>query len=151
LRILACLRRGLNVVQADLNRGLPMFGQGQFDVVLLSQTLQSVEQTEAIVHEILRVGKRAIVSFPNFAYRGVRDELVKRGRAPRTRTGHLSHPWYASPNRRYLSLLDWEDFCSERGIRQRESICLNTETGVEVTSDPNYHADVVIAVITRDS
>jgi homoserine O-acetyltransferase len=148
--VLACLQRGFNVVHADLNQGLPMFSDDRFEVVLLSQTLQSLVNTEAVLDEVLRVGKRGIVSFPNFGYRRIREDLAQHGRAPRTVCGPLAHPWYTSPNRRYFSLLDWEEFCQARGIRIEGSIYLNTETGEEVTEDPNLNADLVITSVRRE-
>ena len=80
--ILACVRRGLDVVQADLNQGLPAFADGQFDCVVLSQTLQAVLDVQRVLADMLRVGRRGIVSFPNFAYRKLREQWPQRA-APR--------------------------------------------------------------------
>ena len=81
--ILASLRNGLDVVQADLNQGLACFTPGQFDVVVLSQTLQTVLAVDRLLEGMLRVGKLGIVSFPNIAYHRLRKTLSDRGRAPR--------------------------------------------------------------------
>ena len=75
--ILACVRRGLDVVQADLNKGLAAFADGQFDFVVLSQTLQTVLDVSRVLRDMLRVGRRGIVSFPNVAYRKLRTELAE--------------------------------------------------------------------------
>lgn len=147
--IVTDVRRGLDVIQADLNRRLGLFGDQQFDFVLLSQTLQSIVQTEMIVDEILRIGRRAIVSFPNFAYRKIRQALADGGRSPGTDKGLLSYPWYRTPNRRFLSVLDWQEFCAERSIRIHKEIYLDTETGEQVIEDPNLNADLAIFVISR--
>ncbi len=149
--VLTCLRRGFDVVHADLNQGLPMFGSARFDVVLLSQTLQSLVNTEAVVDEVLRVGRRGIVSFPNFGYRELRQRRLENGRFPRTDRGPLSLPWYECPSRRFFSLRDWEEFCAARGIRVERCIYLDTETNREVTDDPHLNADLVITTITRRS
>ena len=80
--ILACIRRGLDVVQADLNHGLAAFADKQFDFVVLSQTLQAVLDVERVLADLLRVGRQGIVSFPNLGYRKLRQQLYEEGRAP---------------------------------------------------------------------
>lgn len=145
--ILACMRHGLDVVQADLNRGLPAFNEGQFDIVILSQTLQSVFDVHRILSDMLRVGRRAIVSFPNFAYKKNRRQLAEEGRAPRTQA--LSFPWYDTPNVRYLSITDFEEFCAQHNFRILKQIALDTEADTQVLDNPNLNADVAIAVLSR--
>ena len=81
--ILACVRRGLDVVQADLDHGLSAFADGQFDFVVLSQTLQAVMDVQGVLKEILRVGRQGIISFPNIGYWKLRKHLYEEGRAPR--------------------------------------------------------------------
>ena len=97
--IVACVRRGLDVVQADLNKGLAAFADGQFDVVVLSQTLQAVLDAPRVLHDMLRVGRRGIVSFPNVAYRKLRTELaegaVRRGFTPSTASSGTTRPMSA--------------------------------------------------------
>ena len=86
--IVACVRRGLDVIQADLNKGLPAFADGQFDFVVLSQTLQTVLDVPRVLGDMLRVGRQGIVSFPNVAYHKRRAELAhgaaRRGSTPST-------------------------------------------------------------------
>ncbi|MGB2822215.1 MAG: homoserine O-acetyltransferase [Phycisphaerae bacterium] len=146
--ILDCVRGGLDVVQADLNDGLAPFADDQFDFVVLSQTLQSVRDVEGILDEIVRVGRRCIVSFPNFAYYKLRRMLAERGRAPGT-GGLLRHKWYNSPNIRFFSIADFEDFCREKRIRVHRRIALDTEEGMEITERPNSRADMAIFVLSR--
>ena len=148
--LLRALRRGFDVLQSDLERGLPDFPDGSFDYAVLSQTLQSLVRTEAVVDEVLRVGRRAIVSFPNFAYRKVRDDLYHRGRSPSTE-GLLPYEWFNTPNRRFLSIDDWRGFCNARDIRIERAVYLDTEAGREVADadDPNRNADLAIVVISR--
>ena len=111
--ILACVRRGLDVVQADLDHGLSAFADGQFDFVVLSQTLQAVMDVQGVLKEILRVGRQGIISFPNIGYWKLRKHLYEEGRAPRAGS-LLGYHWYNSPNVRFLSIADFEDFCREQ-------------------------------------
>ena len=146
--IISCARRGLDVIQGDLNQGLSQFTANQFDFVTLSQTLQAVRDVERIVGDMLRVGRRCIVSFPNFGYRKVREMLVEKGKAPAT-AGILRFKWYNSPNIRFLSIADFEEFCTEKSIKVHRCIALDTEQGTEVQDHPNLNADMAIFVISR--
>ena len=148
--VVACVQRGLDVIQADLNQGLHQFKNRQFDFVLLSQTLQTVLDVEGIVDDMLRVGRRCIVSFPNFAYRRLRKMLAADGRAPEA-PGLLRFKWYNSPNTRFLSIVDFREFCQEKGIRVHRCVALDTESGrdVQESNDPNLNADLAIFVISR--
>jgi len=146
--VLACVGRGVDVVQADLNEGLDAFTDNQFDCVMLSRTLQAVMDVERVIDDMLRVGRRCIVSFPNFGYYKLRDMLYHEGRAPEA-AGVLSHKWYNTPNIRVLSIADFEDLCRERGITIHQAIALDTEQHKEVTDDPNLAADLAIFVISK--
>jgi len=98
---------------------------------------------------MLRIGQRCIVSFPNFAHRALREQLYSQGRAPRA--GELlGHAWYDTPNVRFLSLIDFEEFCRERGINIEHRVALDTSTGRQVVQDPNLNADVAVFVIARN-
>ena len=145
---IACVRRGMDVVQMDLNQGLTFFADKQFDVVVLSHTLQSIRDVEGLVDEILRVGRRCVVSFPNFAYHKLVDMLVKTGRAPEA--GLLHYKWYNTPNIRVLTLDDFTEFCSAKNITVHQQIALNTETNAKISDDddPNRNADMAIYVIS---
>lgn len=146
--IIACVQRGLHVIQADLNQGLEAFATGQFDCVVLSQTLQAVPDTEGLVADMLRVGRIGIVSFPNFAYEPVRRMIAEEGRSPKT-AGLLRYEWWNTPNRRFFSILDFAEFCQARRIRIHRQIHLNTEQNTEVRADPNRFADLAIFVLSR--
>jgi homoserine O-acetyltransferase len=146
--ILESIRRGLDVVQANLNHGLAAFADGQFDFVVLSQTLQTVTDVDRVLLDMLRVGRRGIVSFPNFGYHKWRRELAVNGRAPRVGAMQGYH-WYNTPNLRFLTIADFEEFCAQRGIRIHERVALNTEADVAVHDDPNLNADVAIMVLSR--
>ena len=146
--LLAAVRRGLDVVQYDLEAGLAPFRDGQFDVVVLSQTLQSVVHTERIIDETLRVGRQVILSFPNFAYHKLRRMLAQEGRSPKSE-GPYSFEWYDTPNRRFPSIADVEDFCRAKGIHMARQMYLDSEAGRWVTDDPNRNADVAVVVLSR--
>ncbi|HTS16029.1 MAG TPA: homoserine O-acetyltransferase [Verrucomicrobiae bacterium] len=147
--VVACVQRGLDVIQADLNKGLRAFASRQFETVVLSQTLQAVRDVEGVINEILRVGHVGIVSFPNLAYSKLRRILGEEGRAPRGH-GWIRDQWYDTTDLRFLSIADFENFCREKSIHIRRRIALNTEEGHEVLDDPNLNADLAIFVISRD-
>jgi homoserine O-acetyltransferase len=147
-KILAGVRRGLDVVQADLNKGLRAFADQQFDCVVLSQTLQTVHDVEGVIADMLRVGRTCIVSFPNFAYRELRRVLAEDGHAPKS-AGVLHYEWYDTPNIRFFTIADFDDFCSRQDIVVHRRIALDTEAGREVSEEPNRNADLAIFVIGR--
>ena len=102
--VLAAIRNGISVIQSNLEDGLRDFADQSFDHVVLSRTLQTVRHTEAILREMLRVGREAVVSFPNFAYwKNLRSVL--NGRMPVSED--LPYQWYNSPNVRFFTLLDF--------------------------------------------
>jgi methionine biosynthesis protein MetW len=107
--IVACIRNNVNVIQGDLDSGLSGFETMSFDYVILSQTLQATRHTEALVQEILRVGREGIVSFPNFGYWKNRVNIL-RGNMPVSR--ELPYQWYDTPNVHLCTLRDFEDFCA---------------------------------------
>jgi homoserine O-acetyltransferase len=148
--ILACLSRGLNVVQADLNKGLGAFATRQFDCVVLSQTLQAVYDVERVIMEMLRIGRTGIVSIPNFAYFPLRRMLAETGRAPKS-GGVLRYEWYNTPNIRFFTIADFQDFCREKQIAVHRQIALDTEAAVEISDDPNLKADLAIFVISKEA
>ena len=149
-KILACIAKGLDVIQLDLNKGLAVFGTGQFDTVILSQTLQAVFDVEGVLMEMLRIGRTCIVSIPNFAYRPLRQMLVEQGRAPKS-GGVLRYEWYNTPNVRFFTIADFEDFCLQKGLHVHRRIALDTEAGTEIFDDPNLNADLAIFVIGRSA
>jgi homoserine O-acetyltransferase/O-succinyltransferase len=145
-KILACVGRGVEVIHGDLDKGLRGFGDATFDCVVLSQTLQAVRDVEGVIAEILRVGRTGIVSVPNLGYHKLREMLAREGRAPKS-AGVLHYEWYNTPNIRYCSITDFEDFCQRTSVRIDRRIALDSEAGVEVTDDPNLNADLAIFVL----
>ena len=131
--VLAAIKNGINVIQGSLERGLDEFADQAFDHVVLSRTLQTVRHTEGILREMLRVGREAVVSFPNFAYwKNLRSVLD--GRMPVSED--LPYQWYDSPNVRFFTLLDFEDLCTRMGLIIRERSVLD-EAGNPVTNSEN--------------
>lgn len=133
VKVLASVKGGVNVIQADLEAGLSGFDNDSFDYVILSLTLQAVRHTERIVREMLRVGREAIVTFPNFGYWRHRLHVVM-GQVPVSR--ELPYQWYDTPNIHVLTIEDFEIFCAGHGMRIRERVVLN-ESGDEVKLFPN--------------
>jgi len=146
--IVSCARLGLDILHADLNQHLGSFADESYDYVVLSRTLQAIRDVEGLLKEIIRIGRRAIVSFPNFAYYKLRNMLSGEGRAPESK-GILRFKWYNTPNFRFFSIADFEDFCRERNIHIHEQIAMDTEEGMEVSGDPNLNADLAIFVISQ--
>ena len=145
--VLACVRRGIDCVHADLADGLGRFADKQFDFVLLSRTLQAVYDVARVMDDILRVGRRCVISIPNFGYEPIRRMLSEQGRAPEA--GVLHYRWYNTPNIRCVSIADFEDFCREKNATIHSMIALNTEQRREITDDPNLNADLAVFVISR--
>jgi homoserine O-acetyltransferase len=146
--IRCAVHRGLDVVQMDLRQPLSSFTNQQFDVVVLSQTLQSVAETGQVIDEMLRVGRCGIVSFPNFAYHKLRRMLFEQGRSPKA-PGPFNYDWHNTPNCRFPSILDFQDFCRQHDICVEKEIYLDSERDLRITHDPNLNADVAIFVISR--
>ncbi len=111
--VLACVEKGLNVIQQDLEGGLALFKDQSFDTVVLSQTLQTIHQTERILREVVRVGKQCVVSFPNFGHWSHRY-AVALGRMPVSKS--LPYEWFNTPNVRVLTIADFEALAHKLGI-----------------------------------
>src|SRR4029077_18410698 len=101
----ACVRHGLSVIQGDTDRDLDSFPAGAFDVVVLSQTLQATRRPRHVVEALVRIGKRAIVSFPNFGFWRIRLSLLSRGRMPVSEL--LNNAWYDTPNIHLCTIRDF--------------------------------------------
>lgn len=109
-----CIRKGIGVFHGDLDEGLKDYPSMSYDYVILSRTLQQVHDPDRLLEEMLRVGRRAIVNFPNFAYITNRIQLGLGGRMPVTR--HIPYSWYDTPNIHFFTHRDFADLCAERGI-----------------------------------
>src|SRR5947207_15497152 len=119
----ACVRHGLSVIQGDADHDLDAFPAGAFDVAVLSQTLQATRRPRHVVEELLRIGKRAIVSFPNFGFWRIRLGLFFRGRMPVTELLH--NHWYDTPNIHLCTIHDFVALCDEVGSRTERNQTLD--------------------------
>ena len=137
--VLASLRNGVDVLQSDLERGLAGFDDGSFDVVILSQTLQAMHRIEQIVAEMLRVGREAIVTFPNFGHWTHRLQIL-RGRMPVSKA--LPYQWYDTPNIHLCTVADFDAFLAARGYDIVERVVLSQ--GRRVTFAPNARGELAI-------
>jgi methionine biosynthesis protein MetW len=142
--VTACIRNGINVIQSDLEQGLAGFEDGFFDHVVMSLSLQTVRHTVGLLAEMLRVGREAVVTFPNFGHRSHR-EAIARGRMPVSET--LPYQWYDTPNVRFFTIADFEALCAERGIVVHEGRFL--DNGKPVTTDPNLNASLAMYRLGR--
>lgn len=141
----ACTARGIAAIQANIDTGLNIFETHAFDFVILSQTLQAMHNTEAVIQEILRIGKQAIVSFPNFGYWRVRTQLWLGGRMPVSDT--LPYEWYNTPNIHLCTIKDFEAFCATQGIRILET-CV-THAGKPIHSLANWRGSLAFFRIEK--
>jgi methionine biosynthesis protein MetW len=142
--VLACARRGVNVIQLNLEQGLAMFEDQSFDVVLQLDTLQHLRNTERMLQETARVGRLGIVAFPNFAH--WRNRLhVLGGRMPVTKT--LPYQWYDTPNIRVGTFADFEVLAGKQGLRTLDSFGI--QDGVAVRRWPNLRASVAVFKFER--
>jgi methionine biosynthesis protein MetW len=112
--IYRCVAKGLNVIHGDIDIGLSEYLDQSFDFVILNQTLQQVRHLKPVLDDSLRVGKKVIVGFPNFAYYKARIQLFFHGRTPVTPS--LPFSWYETPNLHFLSISDFFRYCAETGI-----------------------------------
>ena len=127
-----CIGKGLTVIEGDAEKDLSQFPDGSFDFVILSQTLQAFLNPEKVISELLRVGKKAIVTIPNFGYWKVRLHLLTKGTMPITRT--LPDEWYNTPNLHMCSIKDFFNFCKDRKINLYKSIALQNLKSSEITN-----------------
>lgn len=110
----ACIKAGINVIQADLDQGLTQFADHSFDFVILSQTLQAVKRPDFLLREIVRVGKQAIIGFPNFGHWQCRMQLTLGGHMPVSRT--LPNAWFNTPNIHLCTVADFEKLCTDNDM-----------------------------------
>jgi len=143
--VLAAISNGVNVIQSNLDAGLAGFVDGAFDHVVLSRTLQTVRHTKEILVAMLRVGREAVVSFPNFGYWKNRAAVLN-GRMPVSED--LPYQWYDTPNVRFFTMLDFEALCAEMNILVRERQVLD-EQGQLVTEEHNFLGSLAVYRITR--
>lgn len=149
-KVTACIRNGVNVLQSNLDQGLSDFDEASFDYVIMSQTLQAVRYPDAVLNEMLRVGREGIVTFPNFGHIKPRLYLAMRGLMPVSPA--LPHTWYNTPNIHLCTLRDFERLCRERGIRihERKALDANHQETSLSRFMPNLFGEIALYRFQRD-
>ncbi|MHC5118543.1 MAG: homoserine O-acetyltransferase MetX [Planctomycetota bacterium] len=145
--VVHCIQRGLSVMHRDVERGLEMYPDGAFDYAVLSQTIQTLHEPQKVLLELHRVAIWVIVSFPNFAHWLCRFQLMLTGSAPQTK--QLPFQWYNSPNIHVISLKDYDQFCTELGIKVEQRIPLGKNTTLPVRILPNLFASQAVYVTSK--
>ncbi len=148
----AGVRHGLSVIQGDADHDLQDYPSDAFDYVVLSQTLQATRQPRHVVEHLVRIGRRAIVSFPNFGHWRIRLGLLTQGRMPLTPA--LAHPWHETPNIHLCTILDFVALCDELGITIERSIALD-RNGMPYRLNPrgtlaNWLAEQALFLLLRE-
>jgi len=146
--VLTCVKRGLSIIQHDVEHRLENYADKSYDYVILSETVQTIKNPEGVFAELLRVGRKVIVSFPNFAHWRCRAQLFFRGHAPVT--SQLPFEWHNSPNIHCLSLKDFERFCKRLAVKVEKKIPLIKTRLSPVKFAPNLFAEQVIYVTSRE-
>ncbi|MGQ0697300.1 MAG: methionine biosynthesis protein MetW [Panacagrimonas sp.] len=149
-KLTACVARGVNVIQADVDDGLKDFGTDSFDYVVLTQTLQALIRPDLALTEILRVGRRAIVTFPNFGHWRVRTQLAM-GQMPLTPA--LPDQWYDTPNIHLCTVRDFDDLCERQHwtCLKRSLLDRAHRDGVRIRLWPNLFAEVALYLLEDEN
>jgi methionine biosynthesis protein MetW len=143
-KVQRAIARGVSVYQGDIDEGLADYPSGAFDYVILSQTLQETYHPRKVLREMLRVGRRVIVAFPNYGHWRVRLSLLMSGRAPKTDL--FPHDWYESPNIHFLTVHDFEDLAELEHLAIERRYFLSGSRGI--TFLPNVLAEVAVYLVS---
>jgi methionine biosynthesis protein MetW len=144
-RVQRAIARGVSVYQGDIDNGLADYPDGAFDYIILSQTLQETREPLKVLREMLRVGKRAIVAFPNFGHWSVRLAHLWTGRAPKTKL--FPYDWYDSPNIHFLTIHDFQELVAREHWIAERSIFISGHR--RVTTSPNLLAETAVFLFRR--
>lgn len=150
--VIQCLEKGLSVIQGNIEDGLKQFSDKSYDYVILNQTLQSTYNPDFVLEEMLRVGKKCIVSFPNFAYWRIRFYLFLTGNMPKSKV--LPFEWYNTPNIHLLTIKDFFEFAKNRNINILEGLYTtraHIRKGIQYNIFSNLLAEEAIFVISRNN
>ena len=145
--VVHCIGRGLSVIHRDIERGLSHYPTDSFDYAILSQTVQTLNDPGKVIKEILRVAKKVIVSFPNFGHWRCRLGLMFGGQSPRTKL--LPFRWHNSPNKHFLTLKDFDEFCRELNIKVEKKIPLTKTRASAVKFAPNIFAEQAVYLTSK--
>lgn len=143
--IYKCVAKGLNVFHGDVDSGLSEFGDKSFDYVVLNQSLQQIIHVDKVLFDALRVGRKVIAGFPNFAYYRSRMQMFFLGKTPVT--GTLPYQWNETPNLHFLSITDFKDYCRSKDINIEKSFYIGQSRRVFLF--PNLFAQTGIFLISK--
>ncbi len=143
--IYKCVAKGLNVFHGDIDSGLAEFGDKSFDYVVLNQSMQQILHVDKVLSDALRVGKKVVVGFPNFAYYKSRLQMFFQGRSPVT--AGLPYQWYETPNLHFLSITDFRNYCRLKDINIERSIAIGENRRIPVLA--NLFAQTGIFLISK--
>ena len=150
-KVQECIAKGLTVIEGNAEKDLAQFPDKSFDYVVLSQTLQAFLNPELVINELLRVGKKAIVTIPNFGYWRIRLHLLLKGTMPITKT--LPDEWYNTPNIHMCSIKDFFHFVKSRDIKIFKSLAINNQNASVINDSnltiKNFFADLGIFLIEK--
>lgn len=147
---ISAIEKGLSIIQGNIDDGLKEFTDKEYDWVILNQTVQSTDKPDFVIEEMLRVGKKVVVSFPNFAYWKVRLYLLFKGKMPKSKI--LPFEWFNTPNIHLLTINDFYEFCANRGIKILKSVYMTrakVRHGMLIRAISNFFTEEVIFVISR--
>lgn len=144
-KVQRAIARGVSVYQGDIDEGLADYPDGAFDYVVLSQTLQETRSPLKVLREMLRVGRHAILAFPNFGHWSVRLSMLFMGRAPKTKL--FPYEWYDSPNIHFLSVDDFASLVAKENLLVEKQYCLSGHRAVGMF--PNLLAEVAVFMVRR--
>jgi len=142
--IYKCVAKGLSVFHGDIDTGLAEYTDKSFDYVILNQSLQQIKHVDAVLKDALRVGKKVVVGFPNFAYYKGRLQIFFKGRTPVI--GALPYQWYETPNLHFLSISDFYYYCREKNIKIEVAVFIKGNKFIRFF--PNWFAEIGIFLIS---
>ena len=145
--VAACVARGLSVMQGDADTDLGDYPDGAFDYAILSQTLQTTKRPDIVLEELLRIGRKAFVSFPNFAHWRVRLSLLWGGRMPVTRL--LPVAWYATENIHHVTIDDFRALVATRGVKVEQAWFLSGDRSTSAAA-ANFRAEHAVFLLSRE-
>lgn len=150
-KIKSCLKKGISVIEQDIDSGLENFGNQSFDYVVMSQSMQALKKPEVALEEIVRIGKECIVSIPNFANIKCRLQLFFKGQMPVSNA--LPHDWYSTPNLHLCSLEDFEELCKKSNIKivERKLSKINGEESILMKLLPNLFSEVALYKLVKET